>query len=73
MPPCRPAESRAKGFRRMLPAVRLIQKLKSWLEPEPPDPDELRAAQEANFDRETIKTGAFDAPPMLQGQKWPRE
>jgi hypothetical protein len=51
----------------------LIRKLVSWFRGRPVDPDELRAQQEANFDRETIRTGAFDAPPMMQGQKWPRE
>jgi hypothetical protein len=37
------------------------------------DPEAMDAAARARYDQETIKTGAFDAPPMLQGQKWPTE
>jgi hypothetical protein len=37
------------------------------------DPDALKAAQEARFEQETLKQGAFSAPASLQGQKFPRE
>jgi hypothetical protein len=53
--------------------VSVIRKLLAKFKRREIDPDELAASREANFDRETIKTGAFDAPPMMQGTKWPRE
>jgi hypothetical protein len=37
------------------------------------DPEALRAAQDARFEQETLKQGAFSAPASLQGQKFPRE
>jgi hypothetical protein len=37
------------------------------------DADALKAAQEARFEQETLKQGAFSAPASLQGQKFPRE
>ena len=37
------------------------------------DPEALKAAQEARFDQETLKQGAFTAPAPLQGQKFPTE
>ena len=37
------------------------------------DPELLKEAQEARFEQETLKQGAFSAPASLQGQKFPRE
>lgn len=53
--------------------MKLLDKLVAMFRRRELDPDELEASREANFDRETIKTGAFDAPQMMQGMKWPRE
>jgi hypothetical protein len=39
----------------------------------PADPQALKAAEEARFEQETLKQGAFTAPAPLQGQKFPTE
>lgn len=51
----------------------MLKRAWAWLTRRDVDPESLAAAERARFDEETLKTGAFDAPPMLQGQKWPLE
>ncbi len=50
--------------------MKLFRRIRAWLRGKPVDPAALQAAQEAEYDRETLKTGALEAPPMMQGEKW---
>lgn len=53
--------------------MRWLRRFFNWLNARETDPEAIEAAAKVKFDHETIKTGAFDAPPMMQGQKWPRD
>jgi hypothetical protein len=50
----------------------LIRRFYRWFRMRDEDPEQLAAARDARYQHETIKTGAYDAPGMVQGQKPPR-
>jgi hypothetical protein len=47
----------------------LYRKLLAWLHPVASDEDQ-EEADRMNFDNESVKTAALDAPPAIQGQKF---
>ncbi len=47
----------------------ILTKLLAWIRPVASDEDQEKADR-INFDNESTKTSALDAPPGLQGQKF---
>ncbi len=47
----------------------LLAKLLAWLRPVASEEDQ-EEADRMNFDNESVKTSALDAPPAIQGQKF---